>query len=223
MKQPSAPFLHLLTCTQAIKAIKAIKMANDPWDHSPSGCREGAVSLRGSPKITKPGSCTESSFGVLFRCETKQNAGRVYSIRNWISSLLAHEFRNVLIGLTQLGTRCSDGSCQAHKDLISGFSAIEAEAELVQIGLKLYAAAVIYAEQERFQVADSLVQPVQVAGFILFRVQLHARQVLIASVAVAFDFCTCRNSFANDLLKCFACDIFHDLHPREQCSPVFRF
>lgn len=32
MKQPSAPFLHLLTCTQAIKAIK---MANDPWDHSP--------------------------------------------------------------------------------------------------------------------------------------------------------------------------------------------
>ena len=35
MKQPSAPFLHLLTCTQAIKAIKAIKMANDPWDHSP--------------------------------------------------------------------------------------------------------------------------------------------------------------------------------------------
>ena len=35
MKQPSVPFLHLLTCTQAIKAIKAIKMANDPWDHSP--------------------------------------------------------------------------------------------------------------------------------------------------------------------------------------------
>ena len=27
MKQPSVPFLHLLTCTQAIKAIKAIKRA----------------------------------------------------------------------------------------------------------------------------------------------------------------------------------------------------
>ena len=130
---------------------------------------------------------------------------------------------NVLIGLMQLGTRCSDGSCEAAEDLISGFSAIEAEAELVQIGLKLCAAAVISAEQECFQVADGFVQPVQVARFILFRVQLHARQVLIASVAVAFDFCTCRNSFADDLLKCFARDVFHDLHPREQRSPVFRF
>ena len=133
------------------------------------------------------------------------------------------EFTNVLIGLMQLGTRCSDGSCEAAEDLISGFSAIEAEAELVQIGLKLCAAAVISAEQECFQVADGFVQPVQVARFILFRVQLHARQVLIASVAVAFDFCTCRNSFADDLLKCFARDVFHDLHPREQRSPVFRF
>ena len=39
--------------------------------------------------------------------------------------------------------RCSDGSCEAAEDLISGFSAIEAEAELVQIGLQLCAAAVI--------------------------------------------------------------------------------
>ena len=137
----------------------------------------------------------------------------------------SHSIKNffVLIGLIQLGTRCSDGSCEAAEDLISGFSAIEAEAELVQIGLKLCAAAVISAEQERFQVADGFVQPVQVARFIMFRVQLHARQVLIASVAVAFDFCTCRNSFADDLLKCFARDVFHDLHPREQRSPVFRF
>ena len=28
----------------------------------------------------------------------------------------------------QLGTRCSDGSCQAHEDLIAGFSAIESVA-----------------------------------------------------------------------------------------------
>lgn len=103
----------------------------------------------------------------------------------------------------QLCTRCSDGSCQAQEDLIAGFSAIEAEAELIQVRLKLCAAAMISAEQKRFQVADGFVQPVQVARFILFRVQLHARQVPIASVAVAFDFCTCRNSFADDLLKCF--------------------
>ena len=88
----------------------------------------------------------------------------------------------------QLGTRCSDGSCQAHEDLIAGFSAIETEAELVQVRLKLRAAAVICAEQKRFQVADGFVQPVQVAGFILFRVQRNAGQVLIALIAVAFDF-----------------------------------
>ena len=130
---------------------------------------------------------------------------------------------NVLIGLTQLSARCGDGSCQTHEDLIAGFSAIEAEAELVQIRLKLRAATMIRAEQERLQITDGFVQPVQVARFILFRVQLHARQVLLASVAVAFDFCTRCHSFADDLLKCFARDVFHDLHPREQCSPVFRF
>ena len=88
----------------------------------------------------------------------------------------------------QLGARCSDGSCQAHKDLIAGFSAIEAEAELIQVRLKLCAAAVIRAEQERLQITDGFVKPMQVARFIFFRVQLHIRQVLIASVAVAFDF-----------------------------------
>ena len=61
---------------------------------------------------------------------------------------------NVLIGLTQLSARCGDGSCQTHEDLIAGFSAIEAEAELIQVRLKLLAAAVICAEQKRFQVAD---------------------------------------------------------------------
>ena len=99
-----------------------------------------------------------------------------------------HIFRNVLIGLIQLGTRCSDGSCQAQEDLIAGFSAIEAEAELVQIGLKLCTATVICAEQKRFQVADGFAQSVQIAGFVLFRVQRNARQVPIALIAVAFNF-----------------------------------
>ena len=129
----------------------------------------------------------------------------------------------VLIGLTQLGTRCSDGSCQAHEDLIAGFSAIEAEAELVQIRLKLCAAAVIGSQQERFQVADGFVQPMQTAGLIFFHVQHNAGQIPIASVAVAFDFCTRCNGFVYDLLKRAAGDVFNDLHPREQHSPVFRF
>ena len=85
----------------------------------------------------------------------------------------------MLIGLTQLGTRCSDGSCQAQEDLIAGFSAIETEAELVQIGLKLCAATVVSSQQKRFQVADGFVQPMQIAGLIFFRVQRNAGQIPI--------------------------------------------
>ena len=129
----------------------------------------------------------------------------------------------MLIGLTQQNTRCSYGPCHANKDLISGFSAIEAEAELIQVRLKLLAATVIGSQQECFQVADGFVQPVRRQVHTFFASSSTPEQVLIASVAVAFDFCTCRNSFADDLLKCFARDVFHDLHPREQRSPVFRF
>ena len=68
----------------------------------------------------------------------------------------------------QLGTRCSDVSCRAHEDLIAGFSAIEAEAELIQVCLKLLAAAIIRAEQERLQITDGFVQQMQIAGFVLF-------------------------------------------------------
>ena len=88
----------------------------------------------------------------------------------------------------QPSARCGDGSCQTHEDLIAGFSAIEAEAELVQIGLKLCAATVVSSQQERFQVADGFVQPMQIAGLIFFRVQRNTRQVSIALIAVAFDF-----------------------------------
>ena len=94
----------------------------------------------------------------------------------------------MLIGLTQQPASCSDSSCQTHEDLIAGISAIEAEAELIQVRLKLLAAAVIRAEQERLQITDGFVQPMQIAGFVLFRVQRNTRQAPIALIAVAFDF-----------------------------------
>ena len=57
------------------------------------GPKRGCL-IKRQPLNTKPGSCEESGFGVLFRCETKQNASRLYSIRDWISSELAHGYRN---------------------------------------------------------------------------------------------------------------------------------
>lgn len=50
-----------------------------------------------------------------------------------------------------------------------------------------------------------------------------SRKAVIALIAVAFDFCTRRNCFADNLLRCFACDVFDDLHLREHRCPVFRF
>ena len=75
------------------------------------------------------------------------------------------KFLYVLIGLTQLDTRCSYSPCEAAEDLIAGFPPIKPKAEFVQVRLELPAVTVIRAEQERFQVADGFVQPMQIAGF----------------------------------------------------------
>lgn len=82
---------------------------------------------------------------------------------------------NVLIGLTQPNTRCSDGFGQAIENLICGFPAIEPEAKLLQKRLKLLATAMIDSKQKRLQVADGFVKPMQIASFIFLCVQLHTR------------------------------------------------
>ena len=129
----------------------------------------------------------------------------------------------VHIGLTQLGTRCGNGSCEAAEDLIAGFPPIKAEAKLVQVRLELPATTVISAEQKRFQVADDFVQPMQVTGRELFCIQRNAGQVTVAFITVALNFCTWRNRFVNGLLERFARDIFNNVHPREQSRAIFRF
>ena len=55
------------------------------------GPKRGCL-IKRQPLNTKPDSCEESGF--VFRGETKQNASRLYSIRDWISSELAHGYRN---------------------------------------------------------------------------------------------------------------------------------
>ena len=67
-------------------------------------------------------------FSISLYCEGYGKATLATFIDTGVIYL---QIKNVLIGSMQLGTRCSDGSCQAHEDLIAGFSAIEAEAELV--------------------------------------------------------------------------------------------
>ena len=47
-----------------------------------------------APKKTMAGTMKVSAKGVLLWCETKQNAGRLYSIRDWISTMPASFHRN---------------------------------------------------------------------------------------------------------------------------------
>ena len=57
---------------------------------------KGAVSLKSAAalKNTAPGSVQEPGVGVKLSRDTKNYASRIYRIRDGISSLLAHEFRN---------------------------------------------------------------------------------------------------------------------------------
>ena len=62
--------------------------------HAKRGC---LTKSEAALKNTMPGSVQkavqEPGFGVKLRCETKLNASRLYSIRDWISSVLATEYR----------------------------------------------------------------------------------------------------------------------------------
>ncbi|MBS1407718.1 MAG: hypothetical protein HPZ97_02425 [Oscillospiraceae bacterium] len=104
-----------------------------------------AFKQRGLPQKDFPKSIEAPSFSEKLESKRLKNAkssapnlrGRSFASQKVRCFFVFILFFNVLIGLTQQSTRCSDGSSQAHEDLIAGFSAIEAEAELVQVRLKV--------------------------------------------------------------------------------------
>lgn len=77
--------------------------------------------------------------------------------------------RNVLtimgIGLTQQETRCSNGAKEPGEKLLRVESTVEAEAELVQIGLIVAAASMVGAEHKCFEVTDCHMDPLLGAKF----------------------------------------------------------
>lgn len=72
---------------------------------------------------------------------------------------------NMLIGLTQQGTRYRDGSGETRKELIGKLPAIIAEAKFIQIGLKILNPTMVGANQKRFQITDRDMNPLEIIIF----------------------------------------------------------
>ncbi len=73
------------------------------------------------------------------------------------------------IGLTQEDTGCSDSASELGKQLVDSAPVAEAEAELIEIRLKLGTTAMLSTQEEGFEIADRLVQPLQVAAYCIKR------------------------------------------------------
>ena len=117
----------------------------------------------------------------------------------------------MLIGLTQHTTRCSDSPGQAREELSSAHSAVESETELVQIGLKFRASAVIGSTDKIFQVAQCDVEPVEIADGVLLRTDLYILQLQKTLVAVTLHNRLLLEVFRYNLLQRFVLNVGHDL------------
>ena len=62
--------------------LESAKERQDAALRDITGKRGCLIKKQQAEKNTKPGSCAESGFGVLLKCEKQQDASRVYSIRD---------------------------------------------------------------------------------------------------------------------------------------------
>ena len=130
--------------------------------------------------------------------------------------------QNVLIGLTQHTTRCSDCSGQSKKDLIAGHASVEVEAELIQAGLQFCASTMISAQQEGFQITDCLVQPVNISSLVLLRLHLCPIEIQVAAITVTFTPSSCLKILVNYLLYGLPFDVLNHFHSCKKSCTIFR-
>ena len=92
----------------------------------------------------------------------------------------------VLIVLTQQGTRCSYGPGESGKQLRAHTTAVEPEAEFVQVQLVILAAAMICSKKKSFEVTDGGVQPFQITSCKLLSCTFHIFEAMVTLIAVTF-------------------------------------
>ena len=78
--------------------------------------------------------------------------------------------------------------------------------------MQLGASAMVGFQQKRFMIADSLVQPMQIANFVFLGFQLYTIQLQIASVTITFDFGIRSKILVNNLLQGLSLDVVDYLH-----------
>lgn len=90
------------------------------------------------------------------------SSARCYHYGFWYSSYTTNKIFYMLIGLTQLNTRCSNSSKSSGKKLMGKPTTVIAEAKFIQISLEIGSSAMIGAEKKSFQVADGNMNPPQI-------------------------------------------------------------
>ena len=126
----------------------------------------------------------------------------------------------MLIDLTQQGTRSSNRSGEGEKQLISGVSAVETEAELIHITLQMNTSAVVSTQQEGFEIADCSMKPMQITSFVELITKGNIFQAAVTVISVALYFGLPCEVVVHDLLQCFSFEIIYNFHPDKQGNPI---
>ena len=129
----------------------------------------------------------------------------------------------MLIDLTQQGTRCSNGSGKAEKQLICGISAVEAEAELIHITLQTNTSAVVGSQQESLEIADCGMKPMQITSCVKVTAHFDIFQAAATAISVTLYFGLLRKELVYNLLQGFSFEVVYNFHPHKQGNPILRF
>ena len=127
----------------------------------------------------------------------------------------------MLIDLAQQGARCSNSPGEAEKELISGVSAVETEAELIHITLQMNTSAVVSPQQKGLEIADCSMKPMQITSFVKMTAKRDIFQAAVTVISVALYFGLHCEALVHDLLQGFSFEVVCNFHPHEQGNPIF--
>ncbi len=118
----------------------------------------------------------------------------------------------------------SDSPRRSGKKLVGGVPAVEAEAVFIQVALEVHTPSMVGSDQERFRIAQCLVQPFQISGSTVIYLCVNGNifQSHIGFEAITFNRSTALNMGIHKLLQGLALNIGNLLHPpRELPSRQF--
>lgn len=106
------------------------------------------------------------------------------------------------IGLTQQNTRCGDSTCESGKQQVDGAPAVETKTKFIEVRLEYRTTAMVSTQEEGFEVADRLVQPLQIAacGIKDLPMEIYAGQASVTGVTVTLNSCALSETLVHKFL-----------------------